>query len=172
GGNTVQLGYTSEGLLTSLTDPSGHVHTMTYDALGRLTKDQDSAGGFSALARIDGASTYSATLTSALTRTTTYHVETLPTGDQRRVNTSPSGQQTAQLTGLDASSAITMADGTTTNALQGADPRWGIQAPLLMSETVQTPGNLQAKVSVSRTVVLTTNTNLLSLARWTTSVTA
>jgi YD repeat-containing protein len=40
-----------DGLMNTFTDPRGGVETYTYDSLGRLTKAQDPAGGFTALAR-------------------------------------------------------------------------------------------------------------------------
>jgi len=96
---TTQLTSSSDGLLATLTDPKGNLHQFTYDSLGRLIKDQDPAGGFLALNRTEtpGTSTYSVTLSSALGRTSTFQVEQLSTGDERRVNTDPAGLQSTLL---------------------------------------------------------------------------
>src|SRR5262249_27847928 len=34
----------ADGLLTTRTDPRGHMHRFSYDALGRLTRDEDPVG--------------------------------------------------------------------------------------------------------------------------------
>ena len=41
------------GLPATFTDPRGNLSQMTYDGLGRLTRDEDSAGGFFDLARTE-----------------------------------------------------------------------------------------------------------------------
>lgn len=38
---TTSLGYGPGGLLTSFTDPKGNRSAMTYNSLGRLTRDDD-----------------------------------------------------------------------------------------------------------------------------------
>src|SRR5438132_4234644 len=55
-GEAVQLTYNSgnaAGLLATLTDPRGHVHRYLYDAMGRLVRDENPAGGVTTLARTD-----------------------------------------------------------------------------------------------------------------------
>jgi YD repeat-containing protein len=116
---TTALTCTSDGLLTSLTDPRGHMYHFTYDTQGRLTRDADPAGAFKALPQTDAGNTFTASLSTALDRTTTYRVESLSTGAQHRVSTFPDGTHTDELIGTDGSWKTTLADGTVTNLLQG-----------------------------------------------------
>ena len=136
-GEAVQLTYNSgdaEGLLATLTDPRGNVHRYLYDALGRLIRDENPAGGVKTLARTDITDDhYTVTLTTALGLVTTYEVEELPTGDTRRVRIDPSGARTESLIRTDGSRRVTYPDGTVTNSVEGPDPRFGMQAPILKS---------------------------------------
>ena len=75
-----------------------------YDALGRLIRDENPAGGVTTLARTDMTEDhYTVTLTTALGRVTTYEVEELSTGDTRRVRVAPSGARTEALYRTDGS---------------------------------------------------------------------
>ena len=68
-GDAVQLTYysgTATGLLATLTDARGNVHRYTYDALRRLIRDENPAGGVTTLARTDLTDAhYTITLTTA-----------------------------------------------------------------------------------------------------------
>ena len=134
-GEAVQLTYNSgnaEGLLATLTDPRGNVHRYLYDALGRLMRDENPAGGVTTLARTDITDDhYTVTLTTALGRVTTYEVEELSTGDTRRVRIDPSGARTESFIRTDGSRRVTYPDGTVANLVEGPDPRFGMQAPIL-----------------------------------------
>jgi YD repeat-containing protein len=90
------------GLLTSLTDQHGGLHVFQYDSVGRLTRDEDRAGGSKSLTRTDSATGYSETASTALGRTNTYTVETLSSGSVRRVSIDPSGATTVTVLGTDA----------------------------------------------------------------------
>lgn len=163
GGNATRMTYSSDGLLATYTDPNGNVHPMTYDTLGRLTKDENPAGGFWALARTDSATGHTNTLTSALGRTQSYQVETLATGGRRTVNTDASGLQTTTVIGADGTRTVTAPDGTVTTLIQGPDPRWGMQAPLVAALTRRTPGGVTSTVGSTRTAALSSATDPLSL---------
>lgn len=47
--------------------------------------------------------------------------------------------------------------------VEGADPRWRMQAPLTLSQTITTPGSLSSVLSTGRTVHLADPDDLLSL---------
>ncbi|NIQ99731.1 MAG: hypothetical protein GTN78_05950, partial [Gemmatimonadales bacterium] len=100
---TTQFGYTSEGLLSSLTDPRDNIHSFFYDGLGRLVRDEDPASGWQALGRSEDGDGYQVTRSTALTRSTTYRVESLPGGDRRWLNTLADGTQSEVLIGTDGS---------------------------------------------------------------------
>jgi RHS repeat-associated protein len=163
-GDAVRLTYAAGGLLATLQDARGNLTTFTYDALGRLSNDQDPATGFKALARTDQSTGWTVALSTALNRTTTYQVETLATGALRRKVTEPSGLVTTTLLTTDGTTTITAPDGTLTTPVNGPDPRFALQAPLLKSLTVQTPGGLTSTVTTTRAVTLTNPNDPLSLA--------
>ena len=163
-GENVELTYAADGLLATLKDARGNLHTNTYDTNGRLIKDQDPAGGFKALARTDQANGWTVNLSTALNRTTTYQVENLPIGDLRRTVTEPTGLLTTSVRQTNGTTTLTAPDGTLTTQVQGPDPRFGMQAPLLKSLTVQTPLSLTSTMTSSRAVTLTNPNDPLSLA--------
>ncbi|MGQ0811306.1 MAG: NHL domain-containing protein, partial [Nitrospiraceae bacterium] len=160
----VELTYSAEGLLATLKDARGNLHRNTYDANGRLIKDQDPAGGFKALSRTEQSTGWTVALSTVLNRTTTYQVENLPIGDLRRKVTEPSGLLTTTLIKSNGSRTITAPDGTITTPTEGPDPRWGMQAPILKSLTVQTPLGLTSNLTSTRAVTLSNPNDPLSLA--------
>ncbi len=82
----MQLTYTADGLLTSLIDPLGYVSGYSYDAQGRLLRDEDPAGGKVDLLRTELDNGYSVKSISALLREQTYVVKELPGGEEQYVN--------------------------------------------------------------------------------------
>src|SRR5262249_21649989 len=102
-GEALQLDYDPDrgGLLTDLTRPGGGASHCQYDAQGRLTRDENPADGFTQLTRTEQARGYTVTVTTAEGRISTYQVEKLSDGSQRRVNTSAAGLQTVILFGAD-----------------------------------------------------------------------
>ena len=159
-----ELTYTADGLLTTLKDARGNLHTNTYDAQGRLIKDQDPTGGFKQLTRTEQSTGWTVNLSTALNRTTTYQVENLPIGNIRRTVTEPTGLATVSIRKTDGTTIITAPDGTLTTPGEGPDPRFGMQAPILKSLTVQTPFALTSTLTSSRSVTLTNPNDPLSLA--------
>jgi len=149
-GETHQL-TTADGLLTAFTDPKGNASQFTYDALGRLQRDANAAGGSQNLARTELADGYTVNRSTALNRTTAYTVEDLPNGDRQRKVRAPDGTETLTLLGANGSAKITAPDGTVTESLDGPDPRFGMQAPITTSSKVTT-GGLTATASSAATV--------------------
>ncbi|HMS84684.1 MAG TPA: hypothetical protein PKD12_13620, partial [Nitrospira sp.] len=163
-GEKIELTYTADGLLTTLKDARGNLHTNSYDANGRLIKDEDPAGGFKALTRTDHATGWTVNLSTALNRTTGYQVEDLPIGDLRRTVTEPTGLATVSVQKTNGTTTLTAPDGTITTQVEGPDPRFGMQAPILKSLTVQTPLAVTSTVTSSRAVTLSNPSDPLSLA--------
>jgi RHS repeat-associated protein len=163
-GEKTELTYTAEGLLTTLKDARGNLHTNTYDAQGRLIKDEDPAGGFQSLARTEQATGWTVNLATALNRTTTYQVESLPGGDQRQKTTTPNGLLTTSLFKANGTTTLTAPDGTITTQVEGPDPRFGMQSPILKSLTVATPLGLTSNLTTTRAVTLSNPSDPLSLA--------
>jgi RHS repeat-associated protein len=170
-GETVGLDYTADGLLTTMTDPRNGIHVFEYDNLGRLTRDEDPAEGFQSLARVENGMSFTVTLTTAMSRTTTYRVEELSTGDQRKVNTSPDGLRREMLIRVDGSLTITETNGMVTNQVLGPDPRWGMLAPLAIERTFRSPAGLMATSVTTRTIRLANPDDRLSLQALTDTLT-
>jgi YD repeat-containing protein len=160
---TVAFTYANEGLLASQTDARGAVATYTYDATGRLVRDDNRAGGFTTVARVDTPTSQTITLTSALNRVTSYLVEQQSTGASRLVNTDAAGLAVTDVTGPDGKRATTVPDGTVTTLTPGPDPRFGMQVPVSKSLTVAVPGGLTSTLTSTRTAVLSNPADPLSL---------
>ncbi|MCI0551709.1 MAG: RHS repeat-associated core domain-containing protein, partial [Anaerolineae bacterium] len=135
-----------------MTDAKGNLYQYFYDAAGLLTRDEDPAGGFKTLSRTNLLNGHEVTLATAEGRSSKYRVEKLSTGDLRYTNTDESGLATVTTNKLDGTTITTTPDGTVTTRVNGPDPRFGMEAPLIKSLTVQTPAGLQSTLSQSRTI--------------------
>jgi RHS repeat-associated protein len=155
--------YSDDGLLLSLKDPKGNSYRFRYDDMGRLTRDEDPAGGFTALARTETAKGFEVALTTALKPATTYRVEPLPSGGESRVNTCCCGAQTRTEIDADGGYKVIRPDGAVVSLARQQDPRWGMQAPLLKTLSVTTPGGRTLNVSADRQVKLKNQTDLMTL---------
>ena len=162
-GDEVALTYINNGLLNTFTDPNGNSSQYTYDAMGLLTLAEDRAGGTKALSRSDTATGYIVTKTTGMGRVTTYQMEFLPTGEQRSLVVYPNGAQTEIFGGTDGSSTATYPDGTIVTMQPGPDPRFGMQAPVLESLTIDTVGGVTNEITQNRTVKLADPDDVLSL---------
>ncbi len=103
-------------------------------------------------------------LSTALNRTTSYHVEDLPIGDLRRTVTEPTGLATVSVQKTNGTTTLTAPDGTITTQVEGPDPRFSMQSPILKSLTVATPLGLTSNVTTTRAVTLSNQSDPLSLA--------
>lgn len=155
--------YHAGGLLASLTDPKGSGQTFLYDARGRLERDNGRAGEIAAIARIETATGYEVTSTTALGRVTRYTAEQLANGSRRRATTDPAGFVSESMTQPDGTVRTTAPDGTTTEVMQGPDPRFGMQAAIMSSFTVTTPEGLTSTAISGRRTVLATAGNPFSI---------
>ena len=173
-GETTQLAYDGGGggLLESLTDPKNNTTRFSYDEKGRLTKDEDPAGGFKALSRTEQAEgDFTTSLTSASGRKYTYDVDNLPDGSSRRTETDPSGLKTETVIGADGTRKLVTPDGTTMEKTLGPDPRFGMQAPVANKVTVKTPAGLSTTTTTSRQATFAEAGNPLSATTLTDTVT-
>jgi len=162
-GEEHQFVSTNEGLLQTLTTPRNHRYHFTYDSLGRLTRDEDPAGGVKSLDRTGTGKTYTVALNTALNRMRTFHVEPLATGGTRQVDTEADGTRTDIRRGADAVQTTTTPDGTVTTVTSGPDPRFGMQVPIPNSFTVRLPSGLTSSFRMTRAVTLSNPSNPLSL---------
>lgn len=168
-GETHAMTYTADGLMTQFKKPKGNTSTLVYDDMGRLTSDQDAASGSKNLARTAISNGYEVALTTGLNRKTTYRVENLPTGDERRTRIEPDGTQTVTLNQTNGTTKTTEPDGTVTTQVKGPDPRFGMLAPLAQSYSIAS-GGLTFSASQSRTATLSNSNDPLSLTQQTDTV--
>lgn len=178
GGETWTLEYAEAGLLTSLVEPDGNAtsspedfaHHFLYDALGRLTSDQDPVGGSLSLNRTELDSGYSVAISSALGRTSTYEVERLTTGGTLRKNTGPEGSLQTDYR-VDAGRYTISPDGSTFYLQYAPDPRWGMSSPLAAASQVKLPSSLTYLRTQSRAVTLADANDPLSMLNQTDTIT-
>jgi len=163
-GETTQFTYTQAGLLAEMTDPRNNAYQYSYDAWGRVARDTDPLGGFQAFTRTLATAGYTVTRTTALSRSTNFHVERLPDGGRRQVTTLPNGTQRTLLIGTNGGRTTTLPAGSVYDLLQGPDPRWRMQVPLVQSLTITTPGGLAFSLATTRTAELVDPTDPMSLA--------
>lgn len=151
---TVQLTHTAGGLLTSVTHAGGQTSSYDYNGLGRLTSATDPTNATKTLSRSGSNKNRTITITTALGRQTTYTAATKSNGDVALTSTDPSGAEASALIGRDGRSTFTDANGTTLSVEVGADPRWGMRAPIVTSMIVQTPSGLTKTFTSQRSVSL------------------
>ncbi len=154
----------NEGLMTQFTDRRGYSNIFTYDSLGRLIQDEDPAGGGWLLSRSELLSGYQTALRSGEDTLRTFEVDSLDSGVRRQINTNTDGSQTTIVFGTDGTELHTTPDGTQIFKREGADPRFGLLAPLVEEKSVTTPGGLVNSTSFERMVTLSDPTNLLSVS--------
>ncbi|MBK1722057.1 hypothetical protein CKO23_07295 [Thiocystis violacea] len=162
-GEDFRMVYTEDGLLSLFTDPNGQAAQFTYDALGRLERDENAAGGTQALSRQESDTGYVVTRATGENRVTTYAVDNLSTGARERLLTKPDGTETLTLLETDGSASVTEADGTSIQYKFGPDPRFDFIAPVLSNVAVTT-GGLTATQTRARSATLTDATDPLSLS--------
>jgi YD repeat-containing protein len=161
---TVQLGSTTEGLLTSYRDPRGSLYQYAYDVAGFLERDQDPAGGVQTLSRTFAAGGYEVTRSTIEGRTTTYEVADLASGVVRREVSDPAGLVTRSERGTNDAVTTTTPEGTVASTVEGPDPRFGMQAPVLKNLTVAIPGGLTSTVTGSRQITGFSGSHPLGIA--------
>ena len=148
---TVRMSYDDGGLLRTFQSAAGGIWRFTYDDKGRLVRDQDPLGGYTALARKVIEYGYEVIVTTAEGQVTTYRVEELPNGDQRRTRVEPSGAETVLLSRRDGTNTLTTPDGAETTWVDGPDPRWGMLVPLVTSMTTKSPDGIVSTATRERT---------------------
>ncbi len=162
-GQSVGMGYGANGLLTSFQNARGQSSAVHYDARGRLLVDRDAAGARKTLTRTDLADGWKVDYASDDQGTKTFEIHNPADGTQLRKTTFADGTTVQQKRATDGTFTTTLADGTIDTTLHSADPRYGIETPIL-SRTVRLPSGLTYTETSQRTVTLTNPTDSLSVA--------
>jgi len=162
-----QFTVTTGGLMTSKTDARGNTYSFEYDSLGYLTRDADPEGpegasGYTNLTRTYDSTGYTVTATTAMGKVTKYRAEKLHDGTRRFINTDANGLKTITVDSTDGSSYTITPDGMNTPIQKKADPRFGMQSPLV-NATAKTPGGIQSNVNQFRTITQMTGTAVTGL---------
>jgi RHS repeat-associated protein len=152
------------GLMTTMRDPRGGVHTFTYDdQTSALIKDQDPAGGFTALSRAGNNGDSTVTQTTAEGRQSTYQILRSFGGAEMQQNMGSDGLMSLRTEGADGKIAIQEPNGSTIGATKSADPRFGMMAPI-SSDLTFSMGSHTMKMTGSRSVTLANSQDPLSLS--------
>lgn len=160
-GERRRMEYADDGLLTRFEDPRGYASTFAYDPLGRLIADANAVGGGVVLTRTGNSGGHEVRVITALGRATR-HVQRdlgngqlgeLVNGDRERDHHQPDGTVATQAERIEGVREATSADGTSTTVTEGADPRFGMLAPVPKSAVVNS-GNVAATMSTVRTAAL------------------
>ena len=160
---TVLLSTAATACSGSMTTPRGHIYNYRYDEWGQLIRDDDPAGGSKTLTEIVASQSYLVSVTTAMSRTTLYQVERLPTGNQRRDTRDFAGLHEQLIKSTDDLRVTMYPDGSARSITLGPDPRFSMQAPLAMTGTFTTPGGLNYAFAEQRTASLTNAIDPLSL---------
>jgi RHS repeat-associated protein len=144
--------YDANGLMQTKTDPRNDgMYQFHFDGQGRLSEDDDPAGGSKTLVPAPVSGGFSVALTTKLGVKSSYQTTTSSTGTMTRRNTLPNGLQTSFTFATNGTITMSAPDGTMTTATPTADPRFGMLSPTY-STTIQTPSGLKSTTSTTRSV--------------------
>src|SRR5207245_6139787 len=107
--------------------PRQNATQFAYDAAGRLTKDSHPGGGWIALERSEKPGGFEVAVATALKPATTYRVEKLPGGGEKRLNQCCCGAETILELAADGSRKTIFPDGSVGSLVNQPDPHWGMQ---------------------------------------------
>lgn len=153
--------------------------TFSYGPDGLLTSDVDALAGVTGqtLSQTLGVNGWSVLLTTAQGRVKNFGMDfsvlpsTPPTGaspsatrNQYRSYVSPAGLTNTDMRFTDGTRVLTLADGTQTAVQLSPDPRFGMSAPYASARTVQKGTGHQYKETMSKSVSLSTATDLFSVS--------
>ncbi|MGD8782512.1 MAG: RHS repeat-associated core domain-containing protein [Ignavibacteria bacterium] len=160
---TYTYNYTSDGLLTEVEDPNNNSTIYTYDSKGFLIREDDAAGGFIELARTEYYNGMSVKKTTAEGYETDYLYVNRSDGSIQVIETDESELETETITDREGSITVNTPDGTISKTFYKPDPRFGMEAPLIDTLRIATPGQLESNFSQSKTITLYTGDQITGL---------
>ena len=150
-----------------MVDRRGAQHSYSYDADGRLTQDNGPAGHSLSLARTEQTGGATVTVTSGAGRQTIYQIVKQQDGDIEQTRTAPSGATSTLVRKPDGTRILTTPDGMTLRIEFGADPRFGLSAPIASKIVITTPGGLTTTRTITRTAPLSSPLDPFSFTQMT-----
>ena len=148
GGATDSFTYARAGLMTSHTMPVGAAAFFTYDASGLLASVTQPGGATQALTRSAITGGYSINLRSSSGRSSTYTVSRAADTITRTVE--DGGGKSEEVISAGGTRQLTLANGDHVTTELGADPRFGMQDPVLRKQTVKSPKGLTQVLTEQR----------------------
>ncbi|HXO42201.1 MAG TPA: RHS repeat-associated core domain-containing protein, partial [Thermoanaerobaculia bacterium] len=168
-GEAVSFTYAPGGLMATQTDPRGFQSTYRYSGDGRLLLDTDAAGGFKSFQRAAGPGFEAVTMTTGAGDTSQFAVQYPAAGGRLRLFTGPDGLTVRSAIAPNGQQTEIWPDGSVVTTTLSADPRFGLQSPIVVSEQRQMPSGLTWTTSSNRSVVLSVQGDPLSLSSQTDS---
>ena len=136
------LEYSSEGLLTGVSNRRGYVFRQAYDEFGKTVSNLDPDGGsntFSAVAfHADSGAGWESVAVDGMGRTNLFTVWRRQDGPEVRTETSPDGLRAITAEYADGSTVVEVPDGSTCHIQVSPDPRFGMLAPYVSRSEVET----------------------------------
>ena len=164
-GHPYDLAYQEGSLLAQVTGSRQDIFHFAYDSEGRLEQATGPEGGSVQLTRVESSAGQEIVQRDATGLTTRSQLTFPSAGGRTMTDSLADGTARNRQTGTDGRSQHQMPDGSSVSVTQGADPRWGMQAPVLSQQVIKTPQGLSLTNSSTRTVNLADPQNPLSLTR-------
>jgi RHS repeat-associated protein len=161
-----QFDYNNVGLLSQLIDLRGGMHKFTYDDAGRLTKDEDPAGGFLTLTRSGSSTNIGVLIGTAEGRSSTVGWQQSSDILITRPTVGVDGLTSTALENGDGSSTVTPPTGSIMTTGVVADARFGMSAPVPASASLKMPSGLQLSTTASSQATLSDPNNPLSVTSY------
>lgn len=162
-GETRAYDHSATGLLLSYVDPRGMRHTYTYDEGGSLIKDTAPGGGETTLTQTVRGDELRTVLTTPEGRRETITIVKARSGELRRTVTDVSGLTAVTTVGTDGVTTASLPDGTTVTARETADPRYGMQAPVVAEQAIALPSGLVWRRTATRAATVADRTRPFSV---------
>lgn len=153
------------GLLSTYTNPLGLTSHYTYDADGRLIRNENPAGGFTELQRTEDPYGFAITARTAGGETNRFVFRSFDSGATLRENSSPCCDIQSVTTQPNGDQVREDADGSVVLLFAAPDPRLGGLVAVPTNLTVRTPGESPPvqTVTLNRTATLSNPSDPLSL---------
>jgi len=163
-GQIVELETLSSGLLTSFADSVGNASTFSYNTAGRLLTDEGPDDTGWTLSRSTASGNPVVTMTSAEGRIFEFTSSTTSTGARSIISQYPDGTEHSLVVGTGNGETVENAvDGTRLTRRFAPDPRFGMAAPIVVTEELRLPSGLTRSVNTARTVTLSNQSDPLSV---------